>query len=87
MLVRFLYSALVSPASIMENLVPLLFSLLLSLIVVLIHPLIIKSFEQGKVSPVKPFEKKHVTIVFTFGLRVCLFFKFFIQSSSSSGKH
>ena len=73
MLVRFLYSALVSPASIMENLVPLLFSLLLSLIVVLIHPLIIKSFEQGKVSPVKPFEKKHVTIVFTFGLSMFIF--------------
>ncbi len=43
MLIRFVYSAVAQPQYITEDLVPLVFSLLLAVIVVLIQPVIIKS--------------------------------------------
>ena len=45
MLIRFLYSAIVQPQFIIEDLVPLVFSLILAVIVALIHPLILKNIK------------------------------------------
>jgi hypothetical protein len=47
MLIRFAYSIMIEPQYIMENLVPLVFSILLAVIIVLIQPLIEKYFKQG----------------------------------------
>ncbi len=46
MLIRFVYSAVAQPQFIIEDLVPLIFSLLLAVIVVFLQPVVIKSFKK-----------------------------------------
>ena len=51
MLIRFAYSVIIEPQYVIENLVPLVFSILLAVIIVLIQPLIQKYFKQDFTTP------------------------------------
>lgn len=73
MLIRFTYSAIASPEYIIENLIPIVFSLLLALIVVLIQPLVMKIFLQGESIQSKRITRKDVNISLAMGAGMFIF--------------
>jgi len=73
MLIRFIYSAVIMPASMIENLVPLVFSLLLAIIVVMIQPVVKNIIWKNQLPPVKPIEKKDILIAGILGVGIFIF--------------
>lgn len=68
MLIRFLYTAFTTPAFMMENLIPLIFSLLLAAIVVLIRPLVLKLIRRMRSSSPHPLTMQAVVTALVLGL-------------------
>jgi hypothetical protein len=68
MLIRFLYTALTTPAFMMENLIPLIFSLLLAAVVVLIRPLVLKLIRRMRRSSPHPLPMQAVLTALILGL-------------------
>ena len=71
MLIRFAYPVIIEPQYMMENLVPLVFSILLAVIIVLIQPYIKKIIKQNKSIRNSPFDQR--AMISAVGLGSCIF--------------
>ena len=77
MLIRFIYSANIEPAYLPENLIPLIFSLLLAFIVVFIQPLTTKVFLKDLETPTAVISTMQVYIAFALGTVMFIFQTFY----------
>ena len=73
MLIRFLYTALTAPEFLMENLIPLIFSLLLAVIVVIIRPVVLKLIRRMQNASVDPLSMQAVVTALALGLGMFAF--------------
>jgi hypothetical protein len=73
MVIRFVYSLILQPDYIMEDLIPLVFSLLLAGIVVLIQPVVIKIFNKGLSTPAQPLKRSAIITAVILGSGIFLF--------------
>lgn len=72
MVIRFLYTALTTPEFAMENLIPLIFSLLLAVVVVVIRPLVIKWIRRPRPT-IAPIPQQAVVTALILGLGMFAF--------------
>lgn len=73
MIIRFLYSAIVQPQFIIEDLVPLIFSLILAVFVVIIQPVILKNLKGTLSNPYPILTQGAVITAITMGSGVFIF--------------
>jgi hypothetical protein len=73
MLIRFLYSAVAQPQFILEDLVPLVFSLILAVIVVMIQPVILKNLKSNPSDPFPVLKKGAIFTAISMGSGIFIF--------------